>query len=107
MSFIDEMRNLRSAIDDTKEKTKTAVKLVKKDTNEILGEAQKIVAGYAQTQKANAKQLRRDLRQATQNLVRDVKAARSANIRDQRERRREFAQARAAFWKQPEKRSNL
>ena len=98
MSFTDEMRHLRSSINDTKDKTETAVKRVKKDTNQIIRQAQKLVAGYAQTQKTNAKQLRQDLRQATQNLARDVKEIRGANIREQRQRRTEFAQARAVFW---------
>ena len=85
-------------MNDTKKRTDQAVKKVKKDTNEIIRGAQKMVAGYAQTQKANAKQLRENLKHATQNLTRDVKEIRGVNIREQREKRREFAQAQVAFW---------
>ena|SRR3990167_3398875 len=98
MSFIDEMRNLRSSIEDTKEKTKRAVKEIKRDTRGLRVGAQKLVDGFAKEQKANAQQLRQDLKHATQNLVRDVKETRGVNIKEQRERRKEFVQAQAAFW---------
>ena len=98
MSFIDEMRNLRSSIEDTKEKTKRAVKEIKQDTRGLRHEAQKLVDGFAEEQKANARVLRTDLERATQSLQREVKETRGANIREQGARRREFVQAQAAFW---------
>lgn len=98
MSFIDEMRSLRSSIEDTKEKTAGAVKEIKRDTRELRYEARKLVDGFAEKQKASAQLLRKDLERATQNLVGDVKEMRRTNIREQRERRREFVQAQAAFW---------
>lgn len=98
MSFIDEMRNLRSAIEDTKEKTKSTVKEIKRNTRGLRVEAQKLVDGFRTAQKANAKQLHQNLKHTTQNLTRDVKEIRGTNIREQREKRREFAQAQAVFW---------
>lgn len=98
MSFTDQMASLRTSLNDTKKRTSQAVREVKSDTNEIIREAQALVQGYAQTQKANAKQLRENLRHSTQNLARDVKETRGANIREQGEKRREFVQAQAAFW---------
>lgn len=99
MSFIDEMRNLRSSIEDTKEKTKRAVKEIKRDTRGLRVGAQKLVKGFAEEQKANAKQLRENLRHATKNLARDVKEIRETNIKEQRKRREEFVvQGPAVFW---------
>ena len=98
MSFIDEMRNLRSSIEDTKEKTARAVKAIKRDTRGLRVGAQKLVDGFRTTQKANAQQIREDLKHATKNLARDVKEIRGANIKEQKERQREFAQAQAVFW---------
>ena len=98
MSFTDQMADLRASLDENKKRTNQAVRKVKRDANEITRGAQELVAGYAQTQKANAQQLHKDLKHTAQNLVRDVKEARGANIKEQRERRREFAQAQIAFW---------
>lgn len=98
MSFIDEMRNLRSSIEDTKKKTAREVKEIKQDTRGLLHEAQKLVAGFAEKQKASAQILRADLERATQSLQREVKETRGANIEEQGERRKEFAQAQVAFW---------
>ena len=98
MSFINQMASLRTSLNDTKKRTNQAVRKVKRDTIEIIRGAQEMVDGYAQTQKANAKQLREDLGYSTQNLVRDVKGIRGNNIRSQRELKRDFASAQNAFW---------
>ena len=98
MSFIDEMRNLRSSIENTKEKTTRAVKEIKRNTRGLRHEAQKLVVGFAEKQKANARALRTDLERATQSLQREVKETRGTNIREQGARRRAFAQAQAVFW---------
>lgn len=98
MSFIDEMRDLRRSIEDTKEKTKSAIKEIKRDTRGLQHKAQKLVAGFAEEQKAKAQLSRTDLERATQSLKKEVKEIRVANIREQRERRREFVQAQVAFW---------
>lgn len=90
MSFTDQMVGLRASLDETKEKTTTAVRANKRDTHELLRK-------YAQTQKANAQQLRGDLERATQNLGRGVKEMREDNIRSQRELRSDFASAHKVF----------
>lgn len=91
MSFTDQMTGLRASLNDTKKRTNQAVKDVKR-------EAQALVQEYAQTQKANAKQLREDLRYSTQNLVREVKGIRGDNIRSQQELKRDFVSAQNVFW---------
>jgi hypothetical protein len=98
MSFTDQMGSLRNTLNDTKKRTNQAVKNVKRDADKIVRGAQAIVAEYAQTQKANAKKLREDLRFSTQNLVRDVKEIRGDNIRSQTELKRDLASAQNVFW---------
>lgn len=98
MSFIDQMAGLRTSLNDTKQRTDQAVRKVKRDTNEIVRGARELVADIAQTQKANANQLRGDLERATQDLGREVKEMRGDNIRSQKELRRDFASARNVFW---------
>lgn len=97
MSFTDQMASLRASLDDTKKRTGAAVRGVKRETKEILSDSRVLVAGYAQTQKANAEQLRESLRHSTQKLTRDVKEIRGDNIRSQRELKRDFASAHNVF----------
>lgn len=98
MSFIDQMASLRTSLNDTKQRTNQSVRKVKRDTDGIIRGAKELVADIAQTQKANAKQLRGDLERATQDLGREVKEMRGDNIRSQDKLRRDFASARNVFW---------
>lgn len=98
MSFIDEMANLRNAIDETREKTAVAVEQTRKDAKRIRHGAQELVREFAARQKANAKKLREELKNATQKLETEVKEIRGNNISEQKRLRKEFTQAKAAFW---------
>lgn len=97
MSFTNQMASLRTSLNDTKKRTNQAVREVKKDTHEIIRGAQELVAQYAQTQKANAKQLHEDLKHSTQNLVRYVEEMRGDNISSQKALREDFASASRVF----------
>ena len=98
MSFANQMASLRTSLDDTKKRTNQAIRKVKKDTNGVLHGAQEMMAKYAQTQKANAHELRKDLESATQSLKEKVKETREKNIGEQKKRRKEFGEAQVAFW---------
>lgn len=98
MSFIDQMSNLRNSLEETKEKTATAVRQIKNDSHQLGCQAQNLVRQFALSQKAQAKILREDLKKATSKLKSQVKTIRKDNIDEQKERQREFAQAQVAFW---------
>ena len=98
MSFIDQMSNLRDSLEETKEKTATAVRQIKNDSHQLRHQAQNLVRQFALNKKAQVKILREDLKKATSKLKSQVKTIRKDNIDEQKERRKEFAQARAAFW---------
>lgn len=98
MSFVDQMSNLRTLLEETKRNTKQAVGNVKKDAHQLQKEAQKLVRQFASEQKVRGQSLRQELKGTTQRLEGEVKQIRGNNIRQQREKRREFAQAKAVFW---------
>lgn len=98
MSFIDEMRNLRDSIEETKRKTANAVKSVKQETKQLRRGAQKLVRSFSEQQKARGQNLHQDLKRAAKRLESEVEEIRRTNKSQQDQRRREFAQARGAFW---------
>lgn len=98
MSFVDEMRNLRTALDQTNQKTKAAVKKTKKDADNLCRDTQAMMRGVRETQKANAKKLRGELKSATIQLEKDVREMREDNLGKQRQLRQELAQGSRIFW---------
>lgn len=98
MSFLDEMRNLRSELNSSQKKRNASVEQIKSNTHSLQRQAAALIAELEKTRGKEARELKAKLKDYVGKMSQEVKTTRSEARQKQRELKEMFSQARTVFW---------